>query len=136
MDEIAKRAFAEAKCMLHGKRGQPLRTEIEHAQIAKYIEIEMERTTALWRLCLQCCPKAKKPRLATFKADAAKRFKVDSRTIDTAWTLSRASINKRADKASKLEPMIFTTGAAVHSKVPLRVWSEDAYRQAKAIKAK
>jgi hypothetical protein len=134
MDETAKRAFAEAKCQLFGKRGQKLRTEIEHVLIGKWIEIEMGRTTTLWRLCLQCCPKAKKPSLATFKADAAKRFKVDSRTIDTAWRLSRTSINKRADKASK-KPIVFKTGAATHAKVPLRV-VEDAYRQAKAIKAK
>jgi hypothetical protein len=135
MDEIAKKAFAEAKCMVHGKRGQTLRTEINHILIGKYIEIEMERMTALWALCLQCCPNAKKPSLATIKADAAKYFKVDPRTIEKAWRLSRTSITKRGDNAINPAPMIFRTGAATHAEVPLRV-VEDAYSKAEAMKAK
>ena len=105
MDEIAKRAFAEAKCMVHGKRGRKLRTEIEHILIGKYIEIEMGRTIALWELCLQCCPTAKKPSLATFKEDAVRRFKVDIRTVETAWRLSSTSIIKRGEKAIKAKAM-------------------------------
>jgi hypothetical protein len=99
MDEIAKRAFAEAKCQVYGKRGQPLRTEIKRVLIGKYIEIEMDRTIALWTLCLQCCPKARRPKLADIKAEAAERFKVTIRTIEQAW--SWTSLHKRPKKAMK-----------------------------------
>jgi hypothetical protein len=99
MDEIAKRAFAEAKCMVHGKRGQPLRTEAKYVLVGKYIQIEMARMTALWELCLQCCPHARKPKLADIKADAVKRFKVTMRTVDKAWAWT--SLHKRPRKAMK-----------------------------------
>jgi hypothetical protein len=87
MDEIAKRALAEARCQLFGKRGQKLRTEIEHVLIGKWIEIQMANN-----------PTA---RLAAVKMDAADHFGVDIRTIETAWRRSRTYLNKRADKANK-----------------------------------
>jgi hypothetical protein len=99
MDDDVKRAFAEAKCMVHGKRGQKLRTEINHVLIGKYIQIEMARMTALWELCLQCCPHARKPKLADIKADAVKRFKVTMRTVDKAWAWT--SLHKRPSKGDE-----------------------------------